>query len=43
LNRQSWKTVLELSGAMADWIENFYNLLRRHSALNYLRPDEYEA
>ena len=43
LNRQSWKTVLELSSAMTDWIENFYNPLRRHSAINYLTPDEYEA
>jgi transposase InsO family protein len=43
LNRQSWKTVLELSSAMADWIDNFYNPLRRHSSLGYLTPNEYEA
>ena len=43
LNRQSWKTVLGLSSAMADWIDNFYNPLRRHSSLSYLTPDEYEA
>jgi len=43
LNRQSWKTVVELSGAMAEWIESFYNPVRRHSALKYMTPNEYEA
>ncbi len=42
LNRQRWRTILELSGAIADWLENFYNTERRHSALNYLTPNEYE-
>ena len=28
LNRQRWKTVLELSSAMVQWIEDFYNPLR---------------
>jgi transposase InsO family protein len=43
LNRQSWRTVVELSSAMADWIDNFYNPARRHSSLGYLTPNEYEA
>jgi transposase InsO family protein len=43
LNRQSWTTVVELSSAMAEWIDGFYNPLRRHSALNYLTPNEHEA
>jgi transposase InsO family protein len=43
LNRQKWKTVLELPSAMAEWIETFYNPLRRHSSLGYLTPNEYEA
>ena len=43
LNRQSWKTVIELSNAMADYIESFYNPARRHSSLGYLTPIEYEA
>ena len=43
LNRQSWKTVLELSSAMAERIEDFYNPLRRRSALGYLTPNDYEA
>lgn len=32
LNRQKWLTVVELSSAMADYIENFYNETRRHSS-----------
>ena len=27
---------------MADYIEHFYNPARRHSALNYLTPNEFE-
>lgn len=42
LNRQRWRTIIELSGAIAYWLENFYNTERRHSSLNYLTPDEYE-
>ncbi len=42
LNRQKWKTIAQLSEAIADWIENFYNPIRRHSALNYLTPNEFE-
>ena len=43
LNRKRWTSVLELSEAMADYIENFYNAQRRHSSLDYLTPDEFEA
>jgi putative transposase len=43
LNRQKWLTVVELSSAMADYIENFYNETRRHSSLNYLTPNEFEG
>ena len=42
LNRQRWTTVVELSVAMADYIENFYNPRRRHSALSYFTPEEFE-
>jgi putative transposase len=42
LDRQRWNTIVELSAAMADYIENFYNPARRHSSLNYLTPDEFE-
>jgi putative transposase len=43
LNRQSWMTYVELATAMADYIVNFYNPLRRHSSLDYFTPDEFEA
>jgi len=42
LNRQPWRTNLELAIAIADYIEHFYNTSRRHSALGYLTPSEYE-
>lgn len=43
LNRKKWTSVLELSDAMADYIETFYNAQRRHSSIGYLTPDEFEA
>jgi transposase InsO family protein len=42
LNRQRWRTNLELAVAIADYIDHFYNPTRRHSALGYLTPNEYE-
>ena len=42
LNRKKWRTKIELSIAMADYIEHFYNPHRRHSSLNYLTPTEFE-
>jgi hypothetical protein len=33
---------LELAVAIADDIEHFYNVERRHSALGYLTPKEFE-
>lgn len=43
LNRKRWTTVVELSLAIADYIENFYNPARRHSLLDYLTPHEFET
>jgi transposase InsO family protein len=43
LKRQRWSAVAELSAAVAEWIEEFYNPVRRHSSLGYLSPNEYEA
>jgi transposase InsO family protein len=43
LNRQKWRTHLELAIAIADYIENFYNPSRRHSSLSYLTPNEFEG
>ena len=42
LNRQRWTTVVELSVAMADYIENFYNPARRHNSLDYFTPNEFD-
>jgi len=43
LSRKKWMTYVELASAMADYIVNFYNPLRRHSSIDYLTPDEFEA
>ena len=43
LDRQRWRTILELAIAIADYIEHFYKLARRHSALGYLTPNECEV
>ena len=43
LNRQKWRTKMELGLAMAEYIEDFYNPIRRHSSLGYLTPNEFEA
>jgi len=43
LNRKSWTTVVEMSMAMAEYIENFHNSRRRHSSLDMLTPTEYET
>jgi transposase InsO family protein len=43
LNRKTWTTYVDLATAMADYIVNFYNPLRRHSSLDYLTPEEFEA
>lgn len=42
LNRQRWKTVDDVSVAVFEWLEAWYNRRRRHSALGYLTPLEYE-
>ena len=42
LNRKRWKTRVELANAIFDYIEIFHNRQRRHSALGYRTPIEYE-
>jgi putative transposase len=42
VHRQSRPSRRDLSSAVFDYIEAFYNRQRRHSTLNYLSPEEYE-
>jgi putative transposase len=42
LNRKKWKTRVELSTALFDYLEIFHNRNRRHSSLGMLTPIEYE-
>ncbi|MDQ1250386.1 MAG: putative transposase [Actinomycetota bacterium] len=42
LDRRSWTTRSELASAIFEWIEPFYNPVRRHSALGYLSPIQHE-
>ncbi|MEI2809556.1 MAG: IS3 family transposase [Nocardioides sp.] len=43
LDRRTWTTRDDLATAIFEWIEAFYNPVRRHSALGYLSPAEYET
>ena len=42
LDRRNWTTRAELATAIFEYIEAFYNPLRRHSALDYCSPIDYE-
>ena len=42
IDRTAWHSHAEARAALFDWIERFYNRTRRHSALDYLSPDEFE-
>lgn len=42
IKRRTWKTRDEARLAVFRYIETFYNPRRRHSALGYASPDEYE-
>jgi putative transposase len=42
LNTRKWRTRMELSAEIFDWIEVFYNRSRRHSGLGMLAPIAYE-
>ena len=37
-----WRTRAEARSAIFDYVELFYNRRRRHSALGYLSPDQFE-
>ncbi|UNB52960.1 IS3 family transposase [Mycolicibacterium sp. YH-1] len=38
LNTRKWAMTIELAAAMADYIDNFYNVKRRHSYLGNISP-----
>ncbi len=42
LDRHRWRTRIELANAMFDYLEVFHNRRRRHSALGWLTPIEFE-
>ncbi len=42
IDRKSWQTKTEARLALFTWIEAWYNPRRRHSALHYLSPVNYE-
>ena len=42
IDRSSWRTRAEARLAVFDYIEVFYNPRRRHSALGYLSPADFE-
>jgi transposase InsO family protein len=43
LNRQRWKTRLEPANAIFEYLEIFHNRRRRHSALGWASPLEFET
>jgi putative transposase len=43
LDRQPWKTRVELASAIFEYLEIFHNRQRRHSALKMVTPVEFEA
>jgi transposase InsO family protein len=42
LDRRRWQTRAELATAIFEWIEAWYNPLRRHSSVGDLSPVDYE-
>jgi transposase InsO family protein len=42
LNRRRWRTRVELSTEIFDWIEVFYNRIRRHSSIGMQSPISFE-
>ena len=42
LNTKKWRTRVELSTEIFDWIEGFYNRTRRHSSLDMRSPVAFE-
>jgi putative transposase len=42
IDRSAWPTRAAARLAVFDWLETFYNPVRRHSGIGYLSPAEYE-
>ena len=42
IHTRPWPNLARLRTETIDWIENYYNTVRRHSTLGYLTPEEYE-
>jgi transposase InsO family protein len=42
LDRHRWRTRVELANAIFEYLENFHNRTRRHSALGMLTPIQFE-
>jgi putative transposase len=42
IDRSDWATPAEARAAVFEYIEVFYNRIRRHSAIGYLSPAEFE-
>lgn len=42
LDQQHWATRSELSSAIFEWIDGFYNPLRRHTSIGYHSPAKFE-
>ena len=42
IHTRPWPDLKTLRTATIDWIENYFNTIRRHSTLAYLTPREYE-
>jgi putative transposase len=43
LDQQTWKTRAELANAIFEWIECWYNPVRRHSSIGMRSPADHEA
>jgi len=43
LDRQIWESRAQLASAIFEWIEAFYNPVRRHTSIGDLSPVEFEA
>jgi putative transposase len=42
IHTRPWPDLATLKTMTVDWIENYFNTIRRHSTLGYLTPQEYE-